>query len=149
LPPKHTGWHKANRHVILLLVLGAVFVQQNRAAVWQRIQFNPSSIGFGSTPVGSVQTRSAAIANVTDVEMIVSAASVTGTGFSLSGLNPSLSIAPGNSVTFSVRFAALASGTYSGNVAVTGHRNDESLRYRYDRQHEFEPSACSNPGAPA
>ena len=78
---------------------------------------NPSSLGFGSVQVGDRQTLSAALTNSGGSNVTVSQASVSGTGFTISGLNLPLTLAAGQSAAFSVTFNPQSGGAASGAVS--------------------------------
>lgn len=82
---------------------------------------NPSSVNFGNVPVGGSSTRSQALTNAGSLSVTLSHATLTGTGFSLSGLSLPLTLAPGQSYTFQVRFAPQSSGSKSGSISVTSN----------------------------
>lgn len=80
----------------------------------------PNSLGFGNLQVGSSQSRPATITNSGGTTVTVTQATATGAGFSISGINLPLVLAPGQSSPFSVAFAPQASGSVNGSVAFTG-----------------------------
>src|SRR5713226_1617446 len=65
----------------------------------------PSSIPFGNVAVGATNTQMVRVSNTGSLDLTISQGSVTGTGFSLSGLSVPLRIAAGQSSTFTVAFA--------------------------------------------
>jgi hypothetical protein len=77
----------------------------------------PASIGFGSIPVGSSQKQSGTLTNSGGSNVTITQANTTGTGFSLTGLTLPLTLAAGQTATFSVAFAPQAAGAATGNVA--------------------------------
>jgi hypothetical protein len=92
-----------------------------------QLSANPSSLNFGNVQVSSSQNLSDSIKNVGGVSVTISQASVTGPGFSFSGLNPPLTLDPGASVTFSVVFAPLSAGSASGTLTVTSDASNPTL----------------------
>lgn len=79
---------------------------------------SPTSLSFGSLPIGNTQTLSATLTNVGNSSVTLSQANATGAGFSVSGLPLPLTLAVGQSTSFNVVFAPQASGTVNGNVAL-------------------------------
>ena len=81
-----------------------------------QLAVSPSSLNFGSVGVGSNQSQTGTLttggSNVT-----ISSANLNGQGFSLSGISFPTTIAPGNSLPFTVDFAPLAVGTSSGQLS--------------------------------
>ncbi len=78
----------------------------------------PSSLDFGSVRVGGSAQQTVFLNNTGTGAVTVSQATVTGTGYSISGLSLPLVLAAGQSTGMSVLFAPQTAGTYKGNVAV-------------------------------
>ncbi len=81
-----------------------------------QLTVNPSSISLGSVPVGSSVTQLLVLGNSGGSNLTVSQAAMTGLGFSLSGLP--LTLAAGQSLSFSVTFAPKSSGSVSGSLTL-------------------------------
>jgi hypothetical protein len=88
---------------------------------------NPSSLSFGSVQVGSSKTLSEVLTNSGGSTVTVSQATVTGTGFSLSGLTLPLTLNPGQSFTFSAIFAPAVAGSVSGSISVISNGSNPTL----------------------
>ena len=88
---------------------------------------NPASLGFGNVAVGSSKTLTETLTNSGGTSLIISAASASGTGFSLSGLSLPLTLTAGQSTTFNVQFAPAATGAASGNVTITSDGSNPTL----------------------
>jgi Abnormal spindle-like microcephaly-assoc'd, ASPM-SPD-2-Hydin/Cep192 domain 4 len=101
----------AGKHALLA-------VNGTGVAQWALIA-NPSSLAFGNVQVGSSSTLTVALTNSGSSSLTISQDNVTGTGFSFSGLNLPLTLAGGQSLTFSVTFTPPAVGTDSGSVKVS------------------------------
>jgi len=78
----------------------------------------PASITFSNVQVGTSQTQSDTLINTGGSSLTISQATVSGTGFSTSGLSLPLTLAAGQSTTFSVVFSPQSSGSTGGNVAL-------------------------------
>ena len=87
----------------------------------------PTSLSFGSVTVGSKQSLSETVTNTGGSSVTVSQVGISGTGFSLSGITPPVTLTAGQSTTFSVTFAPTAVGTFSGTVTVTSSASNPSL----------------------
>ncbi len=83
-----------------------------------QLTVTPSSITFGSVPVGTTQTQSATLANSGGSSLTISQATVNGNGFTLSGLTMPLTLGAGQSVVVSVSFTPPAGGPDSGSIAL-------------------------------
>jgi Abnormal spindle-like microcephaly-assoc'd, ASPM-SPD-2-Hydin len=80
---------------------------------------NPASINFGSATVGHPETQSAALTNNGGSNLTVSQASVSGSGYTISGLNLPLTLAPGQNAAFSVTLNPQAGSSGDGSVSFT------------------------------
>ena len=88
---------------------------------------SPSSLSFGNVQVGTHQQLSETLTNSGGVNVNISQATISGTGFSMSGLNPPLVLTPGQHYTFTVTFTPLSTGTDSGNVAIVSNASNPNL----------------------
>jgi hypothetical protein len=86
-----------------------------------------SSINFGSVQVGHNKTITETITNTGGSDANISQATVTGTGFSVSGINPPLTLTVGQSITFNVVFTPPSAGNDSGNLAITSDASNPTL----------------------
>lgn len=78
----------------------------------------PTSLSFGTVTVGQSSTLSGTLTNSsTATSITLTAANVSGNGFSVSNLTLPKTIAPGASVTYSAKFLPTASGTASGSIS--------------------------------
>jgi hypothetical protein len=77
--------------------------------------------------VGSSQTQSVTLTNSGGSGLTVSHATLTGTGFTLSGLALPLTLGAGQSATFSVVFAPQSAGSASGNLAFTSNASNLAM----------------------
>jgi hypothetical protein len=82
---------------------------------------SPTSLNFGNVAVGSSSTQVVSLSNTGNSNVTISQVSVSGSGFSASGLTPPLTLAPGQTTSVNVIFAPAASGTVTGNLSVTSN----------------------------
>jgi Abnormal spindle-like microcephaly-assoc'd, ASPM-SPD-2-Hydin/Protein of unknown function (DUF1573) len=87
-------------------------------AATESLSFSSTSLGFGNVNTGSSSTMSVTVTNSGNAGVTVSQISESGTGFTLSGAGTPVTIAAGQSMTFSVIFSPTATGTDSGTVTV-------------------------------
>jgi hypothetical protein len=106
---------------------------------------NPTSLAFGNVQVGSSTSLSETLTNTGGSSLTISAAAASGTGFSLSGLAPGLTLATGQSTSFTVTFNPSASGAASGNVSVTSTGSDSSLSIPLSGTGMMQGSLAANP----
>ena len=88
---------------------------------------NPTSITFTNITVGSSSSQSETIKNTGQADAHISAVTPTGTGFSVTGITPPVTLTGGQSITFTVKFTPPSAGTYSGNVAVSSDAQNSTL----------------------
>ncbi len=101
----------------LFFFFGAILAFTSSGAASQ-LTVNPSSINFGSVSVGNSQTQSVTLANSGGPKLTITQATLSGTGFTLSGLSYPVTLAGGQSVTCDVTFTPQSPGTNSGSVAI-------------------------------
>jgi Abnormal spindle-like microcephaly-assoc'd, ASPM-SPD-2-Hydin len=88
---------------------------------------NPTSLGFGSVPVGNSQTMTETLTNSGGSSLTISAVTASGSGFSVSGLALPLTLNAGQSTSFTVLFSPTSSGAASGSVSVTSTASNLSI----------------------
>ena len=88
---------------------------------------NPASLSFGNVTVGSNQSLSETITNTGGTSATISQATITGTGFTLSGITTPLTLTAGQSATFSLKFAPTSAASASGNVTITSNASNPTL----------------------
>lgn len=81
----------------------------------------PSSLSFGNVTVGGSSSESVTLTNTGTGSVTISKATVTGAGFSLSGLSLPFTLTAGKATTFSATLAPATTGSASGNVAITSN----------------------------
>jgi hypothetical protein len=88
---------------------------------------NPSSLNFGSVQVGSSATLSDTLTNSGGSNVTISQVTVTGSAFSKSGINPPLTLTPGQSLTFTATFVPTVAGAASGSIAIVSNGSNPNL----------------------
>ena len=92
----------------------------------ERLIFTPVNLGFGSVNTGEQKVQTVTMTNAGNREITLLQAIGLGTDFSLSGLDFPLSLASGESFTFSVAFAPQAVGQSSGSISFISARSGVS-----------------------
>jgi len=82
-----------------------------------QLTVNPSSISLTNT-VGATASQSVTATNSGAASLSVNQVSITGTGFSMSGLTPPVSLSPGQSQNFTVMFDASTPGSVNGSLTI-------------------------------
>jgi len=88
---------------------------------------NPTTLAFGSVQVGSSTNLSETLTNTGGTSLTISAATASGTGFSLSGLALPVTLTAGQSTSFTVLFSPTGSGAASGSVSITSNGSNPNL----------------------
>ena len=102
---------------------------------------NPTQVNFGTVMVGTTSTQSVTVSNTGTGSATVSQDSISGTGFSVSGLPAPMSLAPGQSVSLSVKFAPTAAGTANGQITVSGTASNSPIGVPVSGSAQSAPSA--------
>ena len=88
----------------------------------------PSSMNLGTNIlVGTRQTQALTLSNSGGSSLSISAATLSGSGFSVSGLIFPYTLAAGSSASLSVTFAPTASGTDSATLTLSSNASDPSV----------------------
>jgi hypothetical protein len=83
------------------------------------LNVNKTSLAFGDVPVNSAATQSVTVASIGSVAITVSAATLTGTGFTISGITFPVTLAPGQTATLNLQFDPSVPGTATGQLTMT------------------------------
>ncbi len=88
---------------------------------------NPTSLAFGSVQMGSSRSLSETLTNSGTSTVSLSQATVSGAGFTISGLTMPTQLTAGQSLTFTVLFAPASAGTTSGSLTISSNAPNSSL----------------------
>jgi Abnormal spindle-like microcephaly-assoc'd, ASPM-SPD-2-Hydin len=88
---------------------------------------NPSAVSFGSVLLGNSQTQSVTLSNSGGASITVSQTTTQGSGFSMGGPTLPVTLAAGQSTSFSVTFTPLAVGATNGNIAFASNASNSTL----------------------
>lgn len=91
------------------------------------INVTPSTVSFGNVTVGVTNTQTMTVQNPGTATLSVTQATVSGTGFSVSGLTLPLSVAPGASASFNMGFAPASAGSFTGSLTLTNNATNPAL----------------------
>jgi len=92
-----------------------------------QLSANPTSLSFASIQVGSSEKLSETLTNSGGSSVTISQDTVTGSGFSVSGFTPPLTLTAGQSYTFSVIFAPQSAGSATGSISIASNASDSTL----------------------
>jgi hypothetical protein len=100
-------------HIGFSLVMNGSGVQPSVSAV-------PTSASFGSVPVGASTSQTIQLKNAGSTPLTISAATASGTGFSVSGLTLPVALSAGTAATLTIKFSPKSAGAVSGAATVSG-----------------------------
>ena len=83
------------------------------------LSVSPTSFNFGSVVDGQIKSQLFTVTNTGTASLTVAQLTISGAGYSASGLNTPATIAPGNTATFSVLFAPTTAGSLNGSVSIS------------------------------
>jgi hypothetical protein len=87
---------------------------------------NASSLAFGNVQLGEPATQSLTLSSTGTAAVTVNSATVTGTGYSISGVTFPLTLNAGQTATLSVAFTPSAAGTVAGQLTITSNSSSGS-----------------------
>ncbi|HET6930587.1 MAG TPA: choice-of-anchor D domain-containing protein [Candidatus Acidoferrum sp.] len=85
------------------------------------LSITPTSFVFGSLVDGQTKSQTFTLTNTGSASLTISQVSVSGTGYSLSGLTTPSTIAAGATATFGVLFAPTTVGSFSGTITIASN----------------------------
>src|SRR5262249_48497457 len=88
---------------------------------------NPAKMNFGSVQVGSTKVWTGVLTNSAGSAITISKATVTGTGYKVSGLSLPATLNPGQRTGYSMTFAPKSAGSFSGDLAITSNAPNPTL----------------------
>jgi hypothetical protein len=93
-------------------------VSVSGTAVQSALTVSPSTINFGSVVTGITNSQTVQISNPSAVAVNITAANLSGSAFSTTGLNLPLTLNAGQSSTFNVQFSAKTAGATTGSISL-------------------------------
>ncbi len=91
------------------------------------VSATPNSASFGNVAVGNSNSQSITLANSGNATLTFSQVTVTGAGYSVSGLSTSTTIAAGSNASFSVVFKPGSAATVPGSIVLTTNASPSQL----------------------
>jgi hypothetical protein len=92
-----------------------------------QLSASPTSLSFGSLATGTSATQSVTISNTGNSSVSISQISASGAGFTTTGVALPLSLAAGQSTSFSVTLAPTSTGNLPGSVTVVSNATNSPL----------------------
>lgn len=94
------------------------------AAPVLQLSASPTSANFGNVSVGSSNSQSVVLTNGGNANVTISQITITGTGFSGSGITAPLTLTPGQNASYTTQFAPTATGGASGQITFTSNASN-------------------------
>src|SRR5579863_8039651 len=91
------------------------------------ISVTPTAVSFGNQTVKTLASQTVTLSNTGSADLAISQASVTGAGYSMSGLNAPMTVAAGASANFTVSFQPIATGVASGSISIVSDASPSPL----------------------
>ena len=96
------------------------------SAAVPQLLLSASGLNFGNVIVGTPSTQVVTLTSSGTAPLTISAAVVTGTGFSASGLNSPLTLNPGQTTALTVEFDPVIAGAATGTLTLTSNSSTGS-----------------------
>jgi hypothetical protein len=106
--------HRTVLFFALLLALIATGTTPAQAS--GELKFTPNAANFGRVPVGRTHTLTVTIANGGNATVVLSGDTVSGSGYSVTGIHVPMTLSPGATATFEVGFTPRIVGTSTGTL---------------------------------
>jgi len=128
----------------VLLFFVALSLAKN-AAAFTRIATSSNSLSFGSVTVGTSLTLRVTLTNTGTRSVTVSQATVTGAGFSISGLVLPLTLHARDNATFNVEFAPPVGGSVTGTISIISNARNSTISISLSGTGVAQPTANLSP----
>jgi hypothetical protein len=99
----------------------------NGSGVHPSVSAVPTSASFGSVAVGASTSQTIQLKNAGSTPLTISAATASGSGFSVGGLTLPVALSAGTAATLTIKFSPKSAGTVSGAATVTGNFSSVSV----------------------
>jgi len=114
--------------ITILIIAFAAFGSSSAQAATQQLICSPPSLGFGGITVGTSEAQLVVLTNTGQTSATISEISVSGSDFSVSGVNLPLALSAGERIGVTVTFAPTATGWTGGTVTFTSNASNPSLQ---------------------
>jgi len=94
------------------------------AAPVLQLSVSQSNLAFGNVTVGNNSSQSVVLTNSGNANVTISQITITGTGFSGSGITTPVTLTPGQTATYTTQFAPTAAGSASGQITFTSNASN-------------------------
>ncbi|HJT71395.1 MAG TPA: choice-of-anchor D domain-containing protein [Terriglobales bacterium] len=99
---------------------------QNHPSLLGTLAVNPSSVAFGTVPVGGNTSQSVTFSNTGSSTLTISQASFSSSSFSLSGVRFPMAVSAGQSIPVQIQFAPQQAGDTAATLSLTSDATNSS-----------------------
>jgi hypothetical protein len=99
----------------------AIILSGTATQTQAQLTISPTSVNFNSVAVGSNNPQTITLTNTGNASLTISGSSVSGTGYSISGLSVGQIITAGGNATFTAKFTPTAEGTAVGSISISSN----------------------------
>jgi hypothetical protein len=117
--PKSSGEQSGSISVTLARQPAPVTAKLTGTGSTSALSMTPATVDFGNVSVGSPASQTLKLTNEGSESVQIKSASVSGTGFSMSGLSTPQALTPNQSVVFTAKFDPTSAGSKTGTISVT------------------------------
>lgn len=96
------------------------------SAATPTLTLNATSIAFGDVSLNTPATQSLVLSSTGTTAVTINSASLTGTGFSMSGVTFPVTLNPGQQVTLNIQFDPTTAGSVTGKLTITSNSSSNS-----------------------
>lgn len=128
--PKSSGKQTGSISVTIARQPAPVTATLTGTGATSNLSMTPSAINFGNVSVGNPETQTLKLTNEGNESVAIKSASVSGTGFSMSGLTTPQALTPNQSVIFTAKFDPKSVGSKTGTISVTVSGGTEAVNLR-------------------
>jgi hypothetical protein len=108
-------------------VTGVGGTQAGSNAQILQLAASPPSVAFGNVKAGTTGTQDVSVTDVGTGNIVISQTSVSGSGFSVSGLALRATLSPGQTARFAAQFSPPTAGNATGSVSVVSNASNSPL----------------------
>ncbi|MGB8540657.1 MAG: choice-of-anchor D domain-containing protein [Candidatus Acidiferrales bacterium] len=125
--PKSAGERSGSISVTISQEQGETTATLTGMGSTSKLSMTPSAVDFGKVSVGNPVSQTLKLTNEGSDSVSIKSASVSGTGFSMSGLTTPQTLTPKESVTFTAKFDPKSAGTDKGTISVTASGGTDTI----------------------
>ena len=125
--PKSSGQQSGSISVTIARQPTPVTATLTGTGATSNLSMTPSTVDFGNVNLGSPASQTLKLTNEGSESVAIKSASVSGNGFSISGLNTPQTLTPNQSVIFTAKFDPKSVGSTTGTISVTASGGTEAV----------------------